>query len=239
MQTQFQYITDLAKQYHLYSEQPETLYNAMNNLPIEAVADIFKEFGDPDRDFQPVNLLRAEIARRLLAGESANERLVEEIKDKIRTKDTAFFSHYKNDLLEQLKEYELSKRDLFANWQKPWTVFHSFFYRNAVKETTRKYLEEICKGLLEKLDLEDFTYHWVDFQGASNFGSDFGWLALYPDHKSSHRIAYQFFLRLSAIPEAGRVAGFNIKDPEPNKLKGANNFEDVVNYFQQLRGEII
>lgn len=32
METQFQYIADLAKQYYGYQENPEVLYMALNNL---------------------------------------------------------------------------------------------------------------------------------------------------------------------------------------------------------------
>jgi hypothetical protein len=46
MQTQFQYIIDLAKQYDGYSEKPNTLYEAINNLPKPVVEDIFKEYGN-------------------------------------------------------------------------------------------------------------------------------------------------------------------------------------------------
>ena len=46
MQTQFQYIIDLAKQYNGYSEKPNTLFEAINNLPKTSVEDIFKEYGD-------------------------------------------------------------------------------------------------------------------------------------------------------------------------------------------------
>ena len=116
MQTQFQYITDLAKQYRGYTENPISLYAAINSLPKNIVEEIYKEYGDPDRDFKPVNLLRAEIARRLLQGEIASEALVNEIKDNIRTKNVDYFNHYKEDFLKQIQEYELFKRDLFANW---------------------------------------------------------------------------------------------------------------------------
>ena len=57
MQTQFQYIIDLAKLYNGYSEKPDTLFEAINNLPKPVIEDIFKEYGDPERDFKPVNLL--------------------------------------------------------------------------------------------------------------------------------------------------------------------------------------
>lgn len=54
MQTQFQYITDLAKQYRGYTENPISLYSAINSLPKNIVEEIYKEYGDPDRDFKPV-----------------------------------------------------------------------------------------------------------------------------------------------------------------------------------------
>ena len=41
MQTQFQYIIDLAKQYNGYSEKPNTLFEAINNLSKNAAEDIF------------------------------------------------------------------------------------------------------------------------------------------------------------------------------------------------------
>lgn len=239
MQTQFQYIIDLAKQYNGYSEKPNTLFEAINNLPKTSVEDIFKEYGDPDRDFKPVNLLRAEIARRLLQGQPINESLVNEIKDKIRAKDVNYFNHYKEPFLKQIQEYELFKRDLFANWQNPWSVFHSFFYRGSIKETVLNYLEQIANDLLGKLDLKDYTSHKVDFQGASNFGSTWSWLALYPITKDSHKDSYQFFIRFSAKPEAGQIAGWSIKEPKPNNLKQIESYSEAVSVLQETKPAII
>ena len=239
MQTQFQYIIDLAKQYNGYSEKPNTLFEAINNLPKTSVEDIFKEYGDPARDFKPVNLLRAEIARRLLQGQSVNEPLVNEIKDKIRAKDVNYFNHYKEPFLKQIQEYELFKRDLFANWQNPWSVFHSFFYRGSIKETVLNYLEQIANDLLGKLDLKDYTSHKVDFQGASNFGSTWSWLALYPITKDSHKDSYQFFIRFCAKPEAGQIAGWSIKEPKPNNLKPIESYNEAVSILQETKSAII
>ena len=239
MQIQFQYIIDLSKQYNGYSEKPNTLFEAINNLPKPVVEDIFKEYGDPDRDFKPVNLLRAEIARRLLQGQPISETLVNEIKDKIRAKDVNYFNHYKEALLKQIQEYELFKRDLFANWQNPWSVFHSFFYRGIIKETVLNYLEQIANDLLGKLDLRDYTFHKVDFQGASNFGSTWSWLALYPITKDSHKDSYQFFIRFSAKPEAGQIAGWSIKEPKPNNLKQIESYSEAVSVLQETKPAII
>ena len=239
MQTQFQYIIDLAKQYNGYSEKPITLFEAINNLPKPVVEDIFKEYGDPDRDFKPVNLLRAEIARRLLQGQPISETLVNEIKDKIRAKDVNYFTHYKEAFLKQIQEYELFKRDLFANWQNPWSVFHSFFYRGSIKETVLNYLDQIANDLLGKLDLKDYTFHKVDFQGATNFGSPWSWLALYPITKHSHKDSYQFFILFSAKPEAGQIAGWSIKEPKPNNLKQIESYSEAVSVLQETKPAII
>ena len=238
MQTQFQYITDLAKQYSGYTENPISLYAAINSLPGNIVEEIYKEYGDSDRNFKPVNLLRAEIARRLLQGETASEALVNEIKDNIRTKNVDYFNHYKEDFLKQIKEYQLSKRDLFANWQNPWSIFHSYFYRDTIRETVLNYLEQIAKDLLAKLELKDYIFHKVDFQGATNFGSDSCWIALYPITKESHKDSYQFFVRIDASPEAGQIAGWSVKEPKPNNLKLIATYDDAFNLLQKLKPEI-
>jgi len=239
MQTQFQYITDLAKQYHGYTENPITLFAAINSLPKNIVEEIYKEYGDPDREFKPVNLLRAEVARRLLQGETVSETLINEIKDNIRTKNVDYFNHYNEGFLKQIQEYELFKRNLFANWQKPWSIFHSYFYRGTIRETVLNYLEQIAKDLLTKLELKDYTFHKVDFQGATNFGSDFCWIALYPITKESHKDSYQFFVRFDASPEAGQIAGWSVKEPKPNNLKAIATYDDAYNLLQKLKPEII
>jgi len=239
MQTQFQYIIDLAKQFKTYSDQPDILFKSINDLPIKILEDIYKEYGDPDRDFKPVNLIRAEVARRLLNGETVSEVLVTEIKEKIRTKDITYFDHNSTDFLKQLEGYELFSRDLFANWQNLWSIFYSYFYRGTIKETVQSYLEQIAKDLLIQTNLKDYVSHEVDFQGPSNFGSDRCWIALYPITKGSHKESYQLFINLSATPEAGRVAGFTLKDAKPNQLKQVTSYNEALATLQSLKSEIV
>jgi 5-methylcytosine-specific restriction enzyme B len=239
METQFQYIVSVAKQYNDLTSSRSKLYEAINSLSQNNLAEIYNEFGDPDRNFQPVNLLRAEIARRVLRGDKASEVIIDEIKDKIRTKDLSYFDHLNEDFLHQLKDYELFKRDLFANWQNPWNVFHSFFYRGTVRQTVDNYLDQIANDLLDKLSLNDYTSHVVGFQGATNFGTDWCWIALYPLAKETHKDSYQFFLRLSASPEAGRMAGFALKEAEPNQLKNVRSYAEVLSCFERLGESIV
>jgi 5-methylcytosine-specific restriction protein B len=168
MNIQFQYITDLAKKYSEYSEKSALLYKAINELPTNIVDEIFQEYGDSENKFQPVNLLRAEAARQLINGVEVTETLVEEIKEKIRTKELTYFNHLPEIFLDELAVYAVGKRDIFANWQKPWSIFHTFFYRTKwgkERESVQSYLEQIAKDLLLQLDLKDYTFHTVDFQG--------------------------------------------------------------------------
>ena len=242
MQTQFQYIAELATKYHGYSEESDKLFQALNGLPTEVLQDVYDEYGDPANRFQPVNVLRAEAARQLLEGASITEAKVEEIKDRIRRKDKAYFAHLSPDLLKELEEYAIGRRDIFANWQRHWSVFHTFFYRmkgGKEKETVQAYLQQIATDLQIQLQLPDYAIHWVDFQGAANFGTDYCWIALYPITKDSHRDAYQFFVRIGPESEAGRFAGGSIKDPMPNKLKPVKNYEEVVSFLKSQREDIL
>jgi 5-methylcytosine-specific restriction protein B len=242
METQFQYIKELAKQYHEYSEKPAKLFQAINNLPQEVVQEIFNEYGDPDSKFQPVNVLRAEVARELLNGKVITEATVEEIKEHIRKKDKTYFSHLSSDFLKELDAYAIGKRDMFANWQKHWSVFHTFFYRTKwgkEKETTQNYLQQLATELKNELQLSDYTIHTVDFQGPSNFGTDYCWIALYPITKDSHKEAYQFFVRIGDVSEAGRIAGWSVKDAKPNNLKAITNYKDLLSSLKDNRDEIV
>lgn len=125
-----------------------------------------------------------------------------------------YFAHLTPEFLAQITEYNSTKRDLFANRQKNWSVFYTFFYRGRVKETVQIYLEQIGRQLLADLDLRDYTAHSVDFQGASNFGVRHCWMALYPQNKPSHKDAHQLFFQITPEIEVGRIDGWNLETHE-------------------------
>lgn len=239
MQTQFQYIIDQAKQYRIYSDKPNILIDSLNNLPQNSLEEIYDEYGNPENKFQPVNLLRAEIARLLLNGTKITEQTIEDVKNHIRNKEKEYFKSLSKEFLQELENYPLGKRDMFANWQKQWGIFHTFIFRGKTKETTRLYLEQLCKKLNQDLGITEYEYHYVDFCGASNFGSDSCWIALYPIQKYSHQEAYQFFIRLSSTPESGRIAGHSLKEPKHNQLKNVNTYQEALTYLQEIKPEIL
>lgn len=241
METQFQYIVDLAKQYSGYSNNPDVLYMALNNLPDEVISEIYREYGNPENRFQPVNLLRAEVARQILNRVPINADFVNDIKEKIRTKDVTYFNHLPPAFIKELEVYPIGKRDMFANWQKPWSVLHTFFFNKWTKqkENVQNYLDQIGKDLLLKLELKDYTYSKFDFQGPSNFGDVRSWIAVYPIIKNSHKDAYQFFINFCSSPEVGIVAGHSLKNAKPNQFKKVMTYLDVVRYFEEVKIEVV
>ena len=213
------------------------MFAAVNNLPETTLNAVYKEYSDTER-FQPVNLLRAEIARQLLKGVQISKEIAAEIKERIRTRDLNYFAHLSADFLSQLENYKSTKRDLFANWQKDWSIFYTFFYRGKVKETVQIYLEQISRQLLADLDLLDYRAHWVDFQGASNFGAHHCWMALYPQNKPSHKDAHQLFFQILPEIEVGRVDGWNLETHE-RQTQFVKNYEEIVSVLQEIKPEIV
>jgi 5-methylcytosine-specific restriction protein B len=237
MQTQIDYLNNLAAEYRIYSEHPEQLYTALNQITSDALREINSDFGDTERKYQPVRLLRATAARYLLEGHELTKAVVEEIKEKIRSKDTDSFSYLPPDFLSEFENYAESRRDLFANWQRDWSVFHPFFYRGVTRETTQLYLEQISKQLIKDLGLADYTFHTVDFYGPSNFGAVHCWLALFPQNKPSHKDSHQFFLKFKGETEVGRVSGSNLNDGED--LKIVQSYEEALQFLTELKPAIV
>lgn len=239
MDTQIEYIRNLARQYKTYFEEPAKLFEDLNKLPKEVLEDTFQEYGDPDRRFQPVAMLRAEVVRQILDGQKADNRLTELVKEKIRTKDRSYFSAYNPRILNELDEFHTPRRDIFANWQKPWRVFHPVFYRGTYKETVNQYLSQIANQIITDLELLDYTYHTVDFYGPSNFGDDKCWIAIYPIQKTSHMSAYQFFISIGAELKAGRIAGSVLKQKEPNQVVEVKDYNGIIEEFRKQKENII
>lgn len=240
METQFEYLKSLASKYYEYSKEESKLYDAINSLPETQIKKILDHYSAEEK-LRPVNLLRAEVARNLLNGTLLENDLVEEIKEKIRAKDLNYFEHLPEKLLKELENSPVSKRDIFANWQKPWSIFYTYFYNSFTKEreTVQKYLLHIAEDIINKLELKDFTYHTVDFQGPNNFGQIYCWLAVYPIIKENHKNAYQFFVRIGHKSESGRIAGHDINDSLEDEVNQVLNYEEALEVLKSKKNEII
>lgn len=240
MEKQFEFIVEQAKKYQAYVDTPTALFDDLNSLPHDVLLDILNDYGDLTK-FQPVNFLRASIARKLLRQEIINQDSIEQIKQHIRDKDTAYFSDLPVEYLQLLNDYQINERDIFASWQVHWRVLFPFFFRGELRKTTSLYLAEICQQLTKDLNLVDYTDVYNDFSGANNFGDTRCWLALYTIRMGSHQDAYQFFVDLAASPVAGCVAGFRLNNQKGSaeQLQTVTSYTEVLSVLASLKAHIV
>lgn len=238
MEKQFTYLKEKAREYDELANNDEKLLKRIFELKEEVLQQIFDEYASPDNKFAPVNMLRAKAAKTLISQKISIED-INEIKDRIRNRDTDYFSEFPGIQLQGLEEYTFGKRDIFANWQSLWSIFHQFFFRGTEKQTIQQYLGQVATGLISDLGLKDYQHHQVDFSGASNFGSTDAWLVLYPVQKLSHRTAYQFFVRFTKQPVAGLASGDSVEKELPQKINQVLSYNDALKVLLSLKEEII
>ncbi|MES2765555.1 MAG: AAA family ATPase [Bacteroidota bacterium] len=229
MQTQFQYLTNQAKEFRQFYEKPPMLFKAVNELPRHEIEVVFKEFANPEIPFQPVSLLRAEIARQLLEGTVITPQIVEEIKEKIRQKDKIYFSRLSKDFFKKLRNYPKRKRDMFVNFKNVWAVFFPFFYTTVLKENVRGNLKQLCEKLQSDLALKDYKCTWNDFTETRNFLSCE--IAFAPAFKNS---SHELFLRINVNPQAGRCFKNSTKF-----LQDIASYNEAVAVLKDVKNDVI
>ena len=232
------YLLQLVETYSEYQSNTAQLFDDMNHLSNIEIEHIYEEYRSKDSTFQPVNLLRAECARYIQKERNITPAIVELIKQNIREKKISAFGHYSDTYLQQIQSYPPRKRDMFASWKNPWSVFYPFFYRSSVKDKTQEYLRILCTQLIIDLELKKYDCHFVDFQGSNNFGASGVWLALYPMEKQNHKNAFQFFVGLSEKPNAGMVGGRNISTEKEDCREFIHSYNDILVCLKKYKEEI-
>ncbi|MDZ7718036.1 MAG: hypothetical protein U5K72_04345 [Balneolaceae bacterium] len=139
MEKQFEYLINLAKEYEIYENDDKALFEALHNLSQDKLQSVFEDYGDPKLPYQPINMLRAEVAGMLLNGEQVTPTTVEEIKNKIRKKKREQLNYVPDNQLDKM-DASTKETKPFWSWTRFWPLFYPFFYRDTVKETVRQYL---------------------------------------------------------------------------------------------------
>jgi 5-methylcytosine-specific restriction enzyme B len=209
-------------------ENDETyLFEKLNNLDIDIVEQLINNF--ESEHFQPVNLLRLEILKKMKEKNTITSELIEEIKNKIIVKDKAYFSEYSENFVEGLINYPQKKKLPFVNWKKNFSIVYPFFYRSEDKKESDYALDVIAKELLKVLDLDQYKTHKVSFDGSQNYGASSCWIAIFPKNRVSHRKSYQLFLRIHAgTLESGIISGSDINDESAHTLEFFNTIDEVI-----------
>ena len=240
MNEEIQFIQKTAKEFQKFEESSESVYNGINNLSTSRINELIQEYSSVEQLFKPVNLVRYEVLQSLKSGKKITELFTEEIKDRIRNKDLKYFEKYSEKTKQELAIYKFGTRDLFANWQNPFRLFHVFFYAKDIRAKVESHLENIARELIKKIKLKSFNYHYVSFVGATNFGASDCWIALFPKTKVSHRKAYQLFFRIkSEILEAGLMCGSDVNDKSSNDVEEYLTFEEVVKKLKEKQNDVI
>jgi 5-methylcytosine-specific restriction protein B len=187
---------------------------------------------------QPVHLLRAQVAKWLLAGHRLDDERLEEFKNQIRKKDKKMLATYPENVVSDFVGYYIGRHDIFKNWQKPWVIFHPFFYRDTVKKTVKMYLAQLAELLYDDLSLQDYTIQNIDFAGPNSFGRNFCSLVFYPESKNAANEAHQFHVNLGASPEAGRVSGRYVSAAKGNELHFVHSYEAILAVLKAQKSNI-
>lgn len=223
-----------AEYFKKLEQSEQYLFERLNTLNTEIVEQLIESFDTGL--FKPVNLLRLEILNKIKENITVTPELIEEIKNKIINKDTAYFSKYGESLVNGLKDYPEKKKSPFVNWTKNFSIVYPFFHNSEDKIDSNNALETIAKEIMKILQLEQYKSHIVSFEGSQNYGASSCWIAIFPKNKVSHRKAYQLFLRINAeIFESGMVSGWDINDNSANVLEDFNTIEEVIEKLKTLK----
>ena len=155
MQAEFEYLQQLAQQYHQFSEDPAQLYAYLGHLDQATVQSLLNKY--QQLPFQPIQLLRMECLRQLAEQQKIDATKIEEIKQRIRQKNRSYFAHLDSDTLDQLDVYPLGNRDPFQGYQKPFSIFLPLIFEGEVQKQTRAFLERIGQQLIADLHLKKYT----------------------------------------------------------------------------------
>jgi 5-methylcytosine-specific restriction protein B len=232
-------VQNLSTKFELFERDNESLFNEINSLVPEELEAIYNEYRPVLDDFKPVNLLRFEVINLLKSGEKINLEKINFLKDKIRERDIEYFNKYGEKLIESLINYPEKKKDLFVIWTS-FRLFYSFFFNSQIKKLINSFLKDIATEIISTLELKNFKYHTVSFDGPSNFGNTFCWIALYPDNRPSHRQTYQLFIAFYGSKiKAGLSFGDEVPDSNSEDLIEFESLDDALEKLDSLKSLVL
>lgn len=223
LENDFQYIVEKAKKFSPLVKSEVELLNALNNLEEEALVNIKKKYESASEN-KPVNQMRIAIANSLIGKKKiVDKNLIDEIKESIRREVT----------IGESSEEEKKNRDKFANWDKLWSILYVFFYSPKDVKETKDRLNKIAQYFIYKLELVDYKYRVVDFQGSQNFGKENCWIALYPEIRQGHKNSIQLFVEIGEQSKAGVYIGDNLENKGLKESTNVKTIEEVINIFNK------
>lgn len=212
-----QLLCETSSQVKGYYDQPETLIDALNEVPISELKKCMDYY--VSRSGVIVDL-RKEVIELLIEGKKLTSEILESIINKHRSGKENQFRSYKQ---------------LFSIFYPPIT----FFGHNEI----RIFVEAFIEQFISDLKLSDKVKSiYFDFQGARQQGSDRLWLAIYNKEQDSHSSGLQFFVEFYD----GKVGYGVYRHSDKSYLKDRStlskeefNYENLVNYFLPENGTLL
>ncbi len=239
MQAEFEYLQQLAQEYHQFSEDPAQLYAHLGQLDQLRVQNLLVKY--QQLPFQPIQLLRMECLRQLAEQQKIDAAKVEEIKQRIRQKNRSYFAHLDADTLDQLDVYPLGNRDPFQGYQKPFSIFLPLLFEGEVQKKTRAFLEKIGEQLIADLHLKKYAVKLGDFRSSSPFGSSTASVSIHLDIPQGHLKSNQFLLKIGQISTAGKIAPAKLSPDKmvENQLWAVQSYAEIKAVFEKIKAEVI
>lgn len=250
IQEKIDYLIEKAKRFKSFLKDNETLFDAVNNLTDKELkisqSAYSLEMALKQKSIRPVNLLRHLLVEEKKNGNPITPDMIENLKEKFNSKDEKFLSRFDADVRKRIENYIIGKRGPFNSWKNHFRILYTLLY-NPFYETVTEYLADITVFISNSLQNEDLISHTVDFNGEQYFGSSSCWIAFFPSYKVSHTNAIQLFLR---ITNNGILYGTTIghdlkrridqtKAKEYSQLSITNDFNEVIEFFQEKKEEVI
>lgn len=164
-----QTLCEVSAQVKAFYDQPETLIEALNQVPISDLDKCMNYYASKSGVIVD---LRKEVIELLREGEKLTSEILESIINKHRN----------------------GKENQFRSYKQWFSIFFppiTFYGHNKIRKFVEGFIEQIISDL--KLSGEVNSIYF-DFQGARQQGSDRLWLAIYNKEQDSHSSGIQFFV---------------------------------------------
>jgi hypothetical protein len=212
-------LLNLSNKFRRYEEGKDLFadLSKLSQTEVQACSENYK----PKLHLQPVNLLRFLIAEQLKKGVVISETLIQKMKKAIEARDISKFSVLSVQIQNKLVNYKDSKKGMFPQWKKPFSILYPFFYQASLKQEVEGNLNKIAEDIIEKNALKDVKVHIVGFDGTQNYGSSRLWGAIIPFNALNVQSAYQLFFSIyEGRFEAGLYRGHKVDNGKFENIEG-------------------
>lgn len=211
-------ILDLSQQFQPLFDDDDKVVSLLNKLTDDQLISIQKRLEKTNQE--KINKIRLEVVNSLLKKGSIDQEEIEAIKSNVN-------NQYEGNIL--------------LAWGAYFKIFLPFIYRVKIK----KDLDEIAANIVESLKLtEIIKYKVVDFDGASNFGTDHAWIAIYNKKQPSQKNCWQLYIGFKGENVAYGLLRNLDKGPDREaKLYKVNittfDYNQMISYLDESKNRII